>query len=420
MFFFYWLIAVMPLENHWLWGHVLFGTLTVIKVLGLLCLLIALYRVATGHVSLRRFYTGNAAWILAFAAILGFAAIRSLPQVAAQAWSHVFSVISLLITVPALVTSRKTLNRVLLIAIGAAGLASLYTLRQQRYYDAGFRVGGMSGDPNYYALLVGLWMPLAFLWALSGRPRWERLFCGGCLLAMLAGCIVAASRGGSIGLATAFVYLLFRSKRRARNGLIAFGLVLPCLLLMLFMPSSPLRRFTHPNDGDQFAEQARVLAWKSGIRMLKAHPLMGVGLHNFELVILQYEDPTWLVETNIREPVVSIAHNTYVEIASEVGLPGLIAFLLMLASIFRSLERDRRQAEQAKRSHLANIASGLQAGLLCFALGAFFLSDWWEKMFWLLIFLVTSLHYIDLGPKHSRRIPGTNQRVIPNRKMVTV
>src|ERR1035437_2266613 len=42
MFLFYWLIAILPLEEHELWGRVLFGNFTVIKLLGLAVFLYAL------------------------------------------------------------------------------------------------------------------------------------------------------------------------------------------------------------------------------------------------------------------------------------------------------------------------------------------------------------------------------------------
>src|SRR5664280_1837240 len=42
MFLFYWLIAILPLEQHDLWGRVLFGNFTVIKLLGLAVFLYAL------------------------------------------------------------------------------------------------------------------------------------------------------------------------------------------------------------------------------------------------------------------------------------------------------------------------------------------------------------------------------------------
>lgn len=383
----------MPLEDHWLWGHVLFGTFTVVKTLGLLCVLIAVYRLITGGASLRRLYGWDAAWCCLFVGVLSLAATHSLPQAASAAWSHIVSIFSLFITVLVLVSTRRRLSHAALVAIGAAGLASLYTIRLQRYYGEGYRGGGLSLDSNYYAMLVGLWMPLAFLWAFSRRPRWERLFCAGCFLAMLAGSGIAASRGGFLGLTAAFLYLIFRSKHRVRNLLIAGCITVP-LVSVVF--STLWQRFTDPDGGDRFGKEARIIAWKAGLRMIETHPLAGVGLHNFEKVILKYEDPAWFTELNGYRPIVSLAHNTYVELTAEAGLPGLLSFFVLLIISFWNLEHDRRRAQRARRAHFANLALGLQAGLLFFVVSAFFLTAWWEKMLWLLILLPMCLHRVKL------------------------
>jgi O-antigen ligase len=391
MIFFYWLVAIMPLEEHWLWGHVLWGSFTVTKALGLLCLIIAVCRIGAGDVSLRRFCDRKVRWFSIFIVILGLSTIKSLPQSLSGAYSHVLSVISLFITVSAMVRSRIQLTRTLLTAIGAAGFASLYTIRQQQHYGAGisgFRAGGMSNDSNYYALLVGLWIPLAFLWAFSRRPMWERIFCFVSMGAMLLGSTVAASRGGLIALFASFLYLIARSRRPIRSLLVATALMIP---LLVFLPSSLLQRFTHPSDSDRFGQEARLIAWRSGARMIQAHPITGVGLHNFEAVILQYEDPAWSTRLTDYRPIVTLAHNTYIELASEAGLPAVIVFLALILTTLRRLEHIRRRAQTAGRDHLAIIALGLQAGLLSFAVSAFFLTAWWQKMSWLLISLALCL-----------------------------
>lgn len=413
MYLLYWLISIMPLETHWLWGHVLFGTFTLIKALGLLCLVVACCRFVTSRHPLTIFYSGSGGWFLAFISILCLAAIHSLPQSSSQAWSQIFSILSLFIIVVVLVNTRRKLNNTLLVGIGAAGLASIYTIRLQRYYGAGYRGGGLSLDSNYYAMLVGLWMPLAFVWSLSRRPRRERLFCGCCFLVMLAGSGIAASRGGFLGLAAAFLYVIFRSQYRVRNFMLACAFGVP--LLALAQPSL-LQRFLRPDTGDRFGEQARLIAWKSGLRMVETHPLMGVGLGNFENVILQYEDPAWLTAMKNYLPIVNLAHNTYIELAAEAGLPGLLSFVLLLLMTFRRLEEDRRRAERARSAHSAAVALGLQAGLLSFAVSAAFLTAWWEKMVWLLIFL-PMCNRLTMSPKRRARIEGLS--VISDKQSAT-
>lgn len=397
MFFFYWLVAVMPLEQHWLWGHSLIGTFTVVKALGVLCLLIALVHIAGGSVSLGRLYGRETRWFLAFAVMLCLALLRK-SVIPGAALSHVLSIILLFVIALVLVDSRPRLYTSLLVAIGGAAFASLYVIRGQQMsggFEASVRPGGIMRDSNYYALLVGLWIPLAFLWAFSGRPKWERLFCFGCLVSMLLGTTFAASRGGFLGLVAAMLYLVARSRRPLRNLAVAGALMIP---LLLAFSSSALDRLTNPTWADRQAQEARLIAWKAGLRMIRAHPLNGVGTHNFEFVVAQYEDPD--------ERVVSLAHNTYVEMAAELGLPGFILYLGVFVAASGSLERVRRRTKAVKAIHLSTIALGLQAGLVSYLVSSFFLTAWFEKILWLLVFLGMCLYRVSAQTIHSTQKSG--------------
>jgi O-antigen ligase len=270
---------------------------------------------------------------------------------------------------------------------------------------------GMQGDSNYYALLVDLWIPLAFVWSFSRRPAWERLFSFACLASSLLGVTFAASRGGFLGLTAALLYLIWRSRSRVRNFIFASILVIP---LLLGSSSSPLRRLTKPAPSDLFAEEARIIAWKSGWRMIKAHPFAGVGLHNFNHVILNYEDPSWSTEVTNYEQITTIAHNTYIELAAETGVLGVVAFLGVVITAFRVLDRVRRRT-RTRNLHFSNVALGLQAGLISFAISAVFLSAWWEKIVWLVIFLSVCVHRLcptaaqPRGQKQGRAISQREQ-----------
>ncbi len=404
MFFFYWMIAIMPLDQHWLWGHAIVGDFTVIKALGLLCFLIALLRLMVGHSSPKFLLTSQARWFLLFVLfqcssyIVHFGGLAN----SGGAYSHVFSIVTLFFTVLVLVDARQKLNWSLLVAIGACGYVSLYAIRQQQAYGAGTRPGGMFGDANEYALVVGMWLPLAFLWAFSKRPKWERIFCFGCFGLVLLGTTFAASRGGFLGLVASFTYLIWHSGHRVRNLALVGGLLVPLLLLT---PSSPLRRLQDPGYGDKLAEQARLITWKAGLRMVRAHPLAGVGLENFKAVVVQYEDPNAIV--------ISLCHNTYIEIAAELGPLALVPFLGILVAAFLSLMRVRRRFAASRLAHEAMVCLGMEAGILAFAVSAFFVSAWWEKLVWLNIFLtmcVVALSRRAISAAERRRQPSLRGR----------
>ena len=108
------------------------------------------------------------------------------------------------------------------------------------------------------------------------------------------------------------------------------------------------------------------------------HPLTGVGAGNFGLLTAGRED-------------FAVAHNTYIEVAAELGFPGLFAFLAVLGTTFLSAGRIRRYAEHSGSSLIAHMSQGMQAGLIGYAVSAFFVSVQWQKFLWLLVFLSISL-----------------------------
>jgi O-antigen ligase len=192
--------------------------------------------------------------------------------------------------------------------------------------------------------------------------------------------MLGASRGGFLGLTLAALFIVARSPQPLKK---LVAIVAICLPISLAVPQSPVRRLMNPTYSDDDAVQARRVAWKAGQRMIETHPIVGVGLGNFRDLSASYEDPD--------EIVISIAHNTYIELAAELGIPGLLLFLGVEVASFISLEKSRKMARRLGDQFLQNVATGLQAGLLGNALALCFVSGQVQKLYWLVIFLGTCL-----------------------------
>jgi len=308
------------------------------------------------------------------------------------------SFLLLFFTTLVVVDSLSRLRWVLLMAVGSVAFASLYVLREWQKYHNVFLLGWVTGDVNYFTASALLCLPIAFFLIRKQQPQWERWFCLGCLVITLLAVTLAASRGGFFGLVAASLLAVWRLHHRVLS-LILVGALL--ILLNLLLPVSPLERLLNPDHLDQGSAEARKVLWKAGLRMAWENPLMGIGLGNFKPLLGFYSDQG--------ERLQHIAHNSYIEFAAEMGLPGLLAFLAILFYSFRSLEQVRRQTLESGPPLLHQAAQGIQTGLVGYAVSIFFVSGQYQKLFWLMVFLSVCLHALvrtEVGAQSPRWLQG--------------
>jgi O-antigen ligase len=356
------------------------------KALGGMCIVYAIFRCWSRSTTPRFFYSRQSRlflllYVIAFASCL----------MEGSFWTFlVYTDFMLLLFVTlCVVDSLRRLSWVLFSAVAGLAYGSVHVIAEW-VHSRGYRAGLSVGDGNYFATSAVLCLPFVFLAVLHCEKRWKRLFYGGCLGVSVLGITLCASRGGFLALAAALLFLVARSPHRARNLLLISVVVLP---LALFLPVSPLHRLLYPNRIDKSNSQNRIWAWKAGARMIADHPLLGVGLGRFKPLMPQYADKGTTTDT--------IAHNTYIEVAAELGLPTLLVFLGIPFFSYRSLEKARRQAQSFGRQFAHDAALGLQAGLVGYMVGAFFLSAEYQKLFWLVIMLSMSLPRL-VRPRRNR------------------
>jgi O-antigen ligase len=384
MIIFYFLILVMPLSQHHIWAKFV-GDLTGIKYIGLACMPYALIHLAGRRWAPHFLQTWQARFLLLFYAVV---TVSQISQGHLPLWfSHWLTYTSFLILLFVTVVVVDTVERarwVMLSAVSALGLASLYVLRDwQTFHNvyAGYRPGYVVGDPNYFTINVLLFMPLVLALIQTTQARWEKMYCLGCAFVALLALVVSASRGGFLGLVAACLFLIAKLPHRVRN----FSLIgASVFILMFFTTLSPLERLVNPSQSDDDAAQIRKALWHGGLRMMEAHPIFGVGLDGFIQESTRYVD---FNEVPQFERANRVAHNSYVEIGSEMGIPGLLAFVAILFCTFLSLGESHRQANELGLEFLARAALSLQAGIFGGSVAIFFVSGQYQKMLWLALFL---------------------------------
>lgn len=422
MVVFYFLIFIMPLSKHRWWGAIA-GDLTGIKYIGMVCLPYALI-----HLAQRRTMPSFvASWQSRFFLGLCSIAILSYVVTGRGIWylSHWLTYASFLIfffITLAVVDSLSRVRWVVLSAIGSIGLASAYVVRDWQVYHnmySDYRPGWIVGDPNYFTVDALLFTPVALLLLQQKQPRWQRLYCLGCLAITLAALLFSASRGGFIGLVAGCLLFLLRSRQRVRNSILVFATI---AVLSLPMQISPVQRLLHPTRSDQDAQQTRLAVWSGGLKMIADHPIFGVGLDNYRIATPTYVDFT---KIPVGESGFRVAHNSYLEIAAELGLPALLVFVGILVSTFRSLGRVYRAAMSSGDEFLRRVALGMQAGILGAAVAMIFVSGQYQKMFWFSIFISACLPQLVRSESTEvvtavPRSPSEGRPISANRGPVTV
>ena len=388
----YLLISAMPLTRDPLWEHFV-SDLTAIKFLGLGCLAYAFWHCMVARRGPGLLRAPEARWMQALCA---WAAISWLTLGAPIAWeqSPLLSYCSfflLLVITLCVVDTWQRLEQVLWAAVAAVGIAGLYILREwQEYHNvyAHFRPGWITGDPNYFTASALIGLPVALAFSCAPIEWWKRAVAAGCMLVTLVAVGLAASRGGLLGLGAMALVFAWR-KHCLAILLLACMAALPPLILW---QNSPLNRLLHPTISDTQSSDSRLALWQAGVDMIAAHPVAGIGLGEFKPEVEEYAAQ--------HKDLDHIAHNTYLELAAEMGVPALCGFLLILFSSQRTLARMWREASANADSQpnaaalppwAGEAALGLQTGMLGFAISAFFLSAQYTKLFWLLIALCAAV-----------------------------
>jgi putative inorganic carbon (HCO3(-)) transporter len=381
------LILIMPYEaNPYLYlGENLLGIFpdfTVIKLLGLLGFAWAGMRLAAGDPSGALLSTRPARLFLLFFAVMVVIAM-------AHGTGFQYAVsryVGFLVFLPFVIVAVRTetdLRRVLKAMVLAYVLVFPYALRQMLRF--GERLGTGLYETNYLATILVLLVPVAFVFASQERdPRGRLLWTGAGLLLVLM-VFLTSSRGGFVGLLAAGMVYVYRRHGIGR----AVGAMLGLLACIVVLPTDVGTRAlaTIFQDGGalpaglETSNRAHIALFWAALRMIADNPLIGVGPMNFKDLSTSY--------TGL--DIANIAHNSFLEIAAEFGLPALGVFLLLLGSTFATLRRAIRFGPSTESRAIAGWAEGLRSGLIGFLVSAFFISAQYEKVLWLAVFVTITL-----------------------------
>jgi O-antigen ligase len=255
--------------------------------------------------------------------------------------------------------------------------------------SGGARLAGGIGDFDGEAALLVTAMTLnAGLIAVFPRGSALRPLGVLAMLIMGAGLLDTGSRGGIVALAAVLVAaVLFSGRWRGRAAVIA--VVVAVLVPFYVAALAPSSAVQHLNSG---TSTGRIDLWKVGLRMWEANPVGGVGSGNFALAAVDYVQTSGpLSRADIIVDVPHAAHNTYLEILAELGVPGLLAFLTIAIASIASALRASRLYERSGDTPFEVMSRSLALALIALLSADFFITNEYEHLLWLLLALPPAL-----------------------------
>lgn len=258
--------------------------------------------------------------------------------------------------------------------ISVATLAALYGLGK---YALGFssKVQSTQGTTMTWGALCVMFMAVTLQIAIAAPNRRERWLAWGMIIPQAFAMLLSLVRGAYVGFAASAVYL-FRKYwasprllwRRVLPGLLGLAVV-----LVFLSPEVVRQRLVLIFNLKYHSTQVRLVQWEYALKIAADHPLVGIGWRDVLPVFRRYAPPDIAVPEAVKHDIFHIGHfhSNYVMILVCFGITGLLAFLWLLAAVWRRLGVAAKHAH-AEQDRLVVFAS--RAAMIGFLVAGIF--DW--------------------------------------------
>lgn len=232
------------------------------------------------------------------------------------------------------------------------------------YRISGYYMSGLTANPNDLALMLNLIIPLTGA-LIVGERGMKRGFAVTALLLCVAAVILSFSRAGFLTLAAAFalgLVLLVRQKK----AFAATGLILLALCALPFLPDGYIDRIgtiTNIQEDATGSAQGRWRDTKVAAGIVVKNPIVGAGIGQDVLVMNDERGiDTW-----------RRVHNAYLQYGVDLGLPGLLLFVWLHLTCYRTSRTiEKRASADPSLRELQPLAAGVTVSLVVFGVAAMF------------------------------------------------
>ena len=296
------------------------------------------------------------------------------------------------------VRGRRDVERLMLAYLLSATTYAAVVVARFNVGESDWRLGDLYYyDANDFAVLAVTAMPLGLYFLQAQRGGVRRWLGAFSLVVLTIAFVRSGSRGAFLAAFAVIGFILLR------YGSIPFRWrVSATLLIAVVFLGAASDRYWHEmstilSDADynRTEETGRLQVWGRGIGYMIDSPVLGVGPDNFPTAEGTLSPLASRQQYGIGVRW-SAAHNSFLQIGVELGIPGLIMFLGFIATALRALRWCGRNGTGHVGPGRAEppIAPALTASLIGFVVGAFFLSLAYSEMLYTLVALAVGLQKV--------------------------
>lgn len=332
------------------------------------------------------FVSENPMLTAALVAMLGWAALSATwaasPSAALNGTQRYALNMTLLPIAFSAVRKREHIAWVLAAFVVGAVVSGVYGFIQPTSatnYDAG-RLTGTIGDANGEATVLAAAIPLliSLVGVVRNSARLKLAALVGVVM-LFASLVDTLSREGLLSLGAVLVgAVVFGGRWRGKAAvLLVIGVTATVGYYYVLAPATSLQRVTMSDTS------GRSSLWTVAMRVVKANPVLGVGNDNFIVVENRYINQPGAIQAFYIVKAPKITHNTFLEAAADLGIPGLLFLIAVLGYAIRAAVRAAWLFERLGDRQMELMSRGVVLSLVAVLTSDMFVASSYAKYLWL-------------------------------------
>ncbi len=251
----------------------------------------------------------------------------------------------------------------------------------------GYRISGPFGDPNFFAQIMLVIVPLSFSRLIEEKNNLLRVIALYSTGISILTVVFTFSRGAFLALILMFILMFYFHPPKPRELIIALIVI---IIMIPYIPAEYSDRLLTLDDlfssknaatsGD-VSFRGRSSEAIAALMMFADNPILGVGVQNYNVYYQKYSRQIGLDQrTEARS-----AHSLYLEVAAELGLAGLSVLGVIIFSVYRSIIRAWNSLRKIGDKYNSEMILSIGIGISGYLFAAAFIHDAYPRYFWMLV-----------------------------------